>query len=102
MKARYLIPLVDEPLPEELPPQLRQIRQAGSRNSRRIGTLFKSWTPTSCRIITWMQEKDYNKQKNCGRNGAGFQTSHPRMRRPRSFLYSQEDGKEPYRTSKAF
>src|SRR5208337_2348610 len=57
MKARYLRPLVFVPLGEEAPPQLSNIKLAGSRNNRRIGTLFKPGTPTSCRIIAWMQEQ---------------------------------------------
>ena len=54
-KARYLIALVDV-LPGELAPQLSNVRLAASRNNRRIRALFKPGTPTSCRIIAWMQE----------------------------------------------
>src|ERR1039458_795399 len=60
MNARYATPLVFWVL-EAPPPQLRHIRLAGSRNNRRIRTFFKPGTPTSCRIITWMQGKDYSK-----------------------------------------
>jgi hypothetical protein len=58
IKARYERPLVFEPLLEELPPQLSHITLAGSRNTTRIRikNLFKPGTPTSCGIITWMQE----------------------------------------------
>jgi hypothetical protein len=55
MRARYARPLVLEVL-EELPPQLSHIRLTGSRNNTKIRTLFKPGTPTSCRIIAWMQE----------------------------------------------
>jgi hypothetical protein len=57
IKARYARPLVFEVL-EELPPQLSHITLAGSRNTTRIRikNLFKPGTPTSCGIITWMQE----------------------------------------------
>src|SRR5208282_4373939 len=57
MNARYLTPLVCGPL-DLLPPQLSHSKLAASRNRkhRRIGTLFKPGTPTSCRIIAWMQE----------------------------------------------
>src|ERR1700727_1178892 len=56
MKARYLRPLVLAPLGAALP-QLSQVRVAGSRNNKKIGIRFKRRTPTSCRIITWMQEE---------------------------------------------
>src|SRR5208337_3381829 len=56
-KARYLRPLVCVLLEGVLPPQLSHIRLAGSRNIRRIRAFFKPGTPTSCRIITWMQEQ---------------------------------------------
>jgi hypothetical protein len=56
MKARYATPLVFVVLGELLPPQLNHVKLAGSRNNRRIRTFLKPGTPTSCRIITWMQE----------------------------------------------
>jgi len=58
IKARYERPLVFEPLLEEPPPQLSHTKPAGSRNNTRImiRTLLKPRTPTSCGIITWMQE----------------------------------------------
>src|ERR1035437_32353 len=49
-KARFLVLL------EGLPPQLSHIPLAGSRNNRRIRAFLKPGTPTSCRIIAWMQE----------------------------------------------
>ena len=57
MKARYATPLVFVVLGALLlPPQLSHVKLAGSRNDRRIRTFLKPGTPTSCRIITWMQE----------------------------------------------
>ena len=66
MKARYLRPLVWRARRGRGAPQLSHVRLAGSRNNSRIRTFFKPRTPTSCRIITWMQEKDYSKGRNCG------------------------------------
>jgi hypothetical protein len=56
MKARYATPLVFVVLGELLPPQLSHVKLAGSRNNSRIRIFLKPGTPTSYRIITWMQE----------------------------------------------
>src|ERR1700721_178492 len=80
MKARYLRPLVLAPLGAALP-QLSQVRVAGSRNNKKIGIRFKRRTPTSCRIITWMQEEDYSKGRNSvwatGRNACDLIPAFP-------------------------
>ena len=49
-------------------PQLSVNRQADNKKNRRIGIFLKPGTPTSQQIIAWMQEEDYNKGENCGRD----------------------------------
>jgi hypothetical protein len=65
-KARYFNPLLWELVEEEELPQLSHTL-AGSRAHKTIRIRLKPGTPTSCRIITWMQEwkqeLDYSKAK---------------------------------------
>ena len=68
MKALSFKPLVCVLADDEEPPQLSHTL-AGSKENKiiriRFKLRFKRGTPTSCRIITWMQEwkqeEDYSK-----------------------------------------
>jgi hypothetical protein len=90
--ARSLSPLVCALVEGVELPQLSHTL-TGSSDNKTTNTLFKPGAPTSCGIITWMQEEDYSKGENEGRSGVGARTMWKKrtglfrdlMRRARTF-----------------